>query len=324
MKSNRRVFSRAILVAALCGPLVSASAQTTYPVKPVRLVIGFSAGGVMDVIARVLAERMGALLGQPIVIDAKPGADGHIANRSVASASPDGYTLLATPGTLTINTTIYKSQQLDPRRELQSVGLIGEAPNLLIINPSVPAQTLEEFIALARSKPGELNYAASASTLTYATEHFKTMAGVDIDRIPYKGSGPALLAVMSGDVQMLISGLTTALPQVKTGKVRALAILSEKRSPLAPNIPTATEKAVPGFTAVTWFGLFAPAGTPHEIVSALNSTLNRVLAEPSTLEKLQALGVDPTPGTADTLQKLVISEVPEWEKIIKDSGVKLD
>ncbi|MEJ7930463.1 tripartite tricarboxylate transporter substrate binding protein [Ramlibacter sp. AN1015] len=298
----------------------SAVAQARYPSKPIRFVVGFAAGGASDVVARTLSESMGNILGQPIIVDNKPGADSLIATQFVAGAEPDGYTVMVGVSSHAINASLYTNSKVDPVKDFAPIGMIGDSPNLLVVHPSVQARTTEELIELAKSKPTYLNYGSSASITMLATELFSDMAGIKMTRIPYKGSGQAVPAVMAGDVQVLLSSAITLLPHVQTGKVRPLAITSARRSPLAPDVPTVTEKALPGYVATTWYALFAPAGTPTPVVTQLNAALNTALANPATAQKLQAQGVDITPSTPAELQNFVQKEVVKWAKVVKDTG----
>lgn len=306
-----------LISAALIAP---AFGQARFPSKPIRFIVGFSAGGASDVVARTLAQSMGEILGQPIVVENKPGADSLIATQFVAGAEPDGYTVMVGVSSHAINASLYTGSKVDPVKDFAAIGMVGDSPNLLVVHPSVPARSTEELIALAKSKPGQLNYASSSSITMLSTELFSDSAGIKMTRIPYKGSGQAVPAVMAGEVQFLLSSAITLLPHVKSGKVRALAITSAKRSPLAPEIPTVTEKALPGYVATTWYALFAPAATPPAVVTQLNAALNRALADAATAQKLQSQGVDVAPGTPAALQNFVQSEVIKWAKVVKDTG----
>jgi tripartite-type tricarboxylate transporter receptor subunit TctC len=309
-----------LIAASLAAP---AFGQAQFPSKPIRFVVGFAAGGASDVVARTLSESMGNILGQPIIVENKPGADSLIATQFVAGAAPDGYTVMVGVSSHAINGSLYTGSKVDPVKDFAPIGMVGDSPNLLVVHPSVPARTTEELIALAKSKPSQLNYASSSSITMLATELFSDMAGIKMTRIPYKGSGQAVPAVMAGDVQFLLSSAITLLPHVQTGKVRPLAITSARRSPLAPDVPTVTEKALPGYVATTWYALFAPAGTPPAVVTQLNTALNRALADPATSQKLQSQGVDISPSTPAALQKFVQAEVVKWAKVVKDTGTAI-
>lgn len=298
----------------------SAFAQAKFPSKPIKFVVGFAAGGASDVVARTLGESMGTILGQPIIVENKAGADSLIATQLVAGAEPDGHTIMVGVSSHAINSSLFPASKVDPVKDFAPIGMIGDAANLLVVHPSVPARNVEELIALAKSKPGQLNYASSASITMLATELFSNTAGIKMTRIPYKGSGAAVPALLAGEVEVLMSSAITLLPHVSSGKARALAITSQKRSSLTPDIPTITEKALPGYVATTWYALFAPAGTPPAVVSQLNAALNRALADPDTSKKLQSQGVEITPGTPAALQRFVEAEVVKWAKVVKDTG----
>lgn len=298
----------------------SAFAQAKFPSKPIKFVVGFAAGGASDVVARTLGESMGTILGQPIIVENKAGADSLIATQLVAGAEPDGHTIMVGVSSHAINSSLFPASKVDPVKDFAPIGMIGDAANLLVVHPSVPARNVEELIALAKSKPGQLNYASSSSITMLATELFSNTAGIKMTRIPYKGSGAAVPALLAGEVEVLMSSAITLLPHVSSGKARVLAITSQKRSSLTPDIPTITEKALPGYVATTWYALFAPAGTPPAVVSQLNAALNRALADPDTSKKLQSQGVEITPGTPAALQRFVEAEVVKWAKVVKDTG----
>ncbi len=306
-----------MVAAALSGP---ATAQTGFPNKPIRFVVGFAAGGASDIVARTIAGPMSQTLGQSIVVENRPGADSLIATKAVAAAEPDGYTVLVAVSSHTINPALYPGSKVDPVKDFAPIGMIGEAANFLVVHPSVPAQSAEELIALAKARPGELNYASSASVTMMATELFRHMAGLQMTSIAYKGAGQAVPALIGGEVQLSITSLISMLPHVRSGKVRALAITSAQRSPLAPQVPTLSEKALPGYVASTWYALFAPANTPPAIVRQLNAALNRALADPATLQKLQAQGVEVAPDTPAALQKFVEADLVKWTKVVKETG----
>jgi tripartite-type tricarboxylate transporter receptor subunit TctC len=308
--------------AALLAFSAAAPAQTAYPQKPIRFVVGFGAGGSTDVIARILSRRMSELLGQAIVIDNKPGADSLLATQLVAQSAPDGYTILVASGSHSINASLYPSTRLDPVKDFAPVGMIGDAANFLVVHPSVPAHSVEELIALAKKNPGKLNYASSASTTFLQTELFKSMAGVNMTAIPYKGAGPAVPALLSGEVQVSISSIVTLLQHVKAGTARALAVTSARRSSLVPDVPTVAEKAVPGYAASTWYGMLAPAKTPANVVQLLNDTLRQVMQEPAVKAQLLAQGLEPMPDSPEAFSRFIQEDKEKWAKVVKESGAK--
>lgn len=298
----------------------AALAQTPYPNRPIRFVLGFAPAGPTDILARVLSKRLSEVLGQPIIIDNRPGADSLIATKAVAQSVPDGYTLLIASGSHAINPSLYPEDKTDPVKEFSAIGIIGDSPNFLVVNAAVPVRSVTELIDMARKNPGKLNYASTASTTHLQTELFNSMAGIDIVSIPYKGFGPAVPALLSNEVQIAVSSVVSLLPHVKSGKLIALAVTSAKRSSLAPDVPTVTEKGLPGYVASTWYGMLAPANTPVAIVRQLNSTLNRVMAEPEVRTQLLNLGLEPMPTTPDEFTRFIQEDRDKWAKLM--AGLK--
>ena len=300
---------------------VSAQAQN-YPTKPIRFLVGFGPGGPTDVVARVLGNAMSQLLGQPIVVENRPGADSLIATQAVARADPDGYLLLIASGSHSINASLYPEAKVDPVKDFSHIGMIGDAANFLVVHPSVPANNADEFLKLLRDNPGKYNSGTTASTTFLATQLFQTMAGVDTQNIPYKGAGPGTLALVAGEIQMSITSLVGMLPQVKANKVKPLAVTSATRSPLAPDVPTLTEKALPGYVASTWYAMFAPANTPVAIVDLLNQTLNKVMNNPDIKKQLQEQGMVTVPMSPTELQKFVAEDTLKWAKVTEQGKKK--
>ena len=303
--------------------IAAASAQAqNYPTKPIRFLVGFGPGGPTDVIARVLGNAMSQLLGQPIVVENRPGADSLIATQAVARADPDGYLLLIASGSHSINASLYPETKVDPVKDFSHIGMIGDAANFLVVHPSVPANNADEFLKLLRDNPGKYNSGTTASTTFLATQLFQTMAGVDTQNIPYKGAGPGTLALVAGEIQMSITSLVGMLPQVKANKVKPLAVTSATRSPLAPDVPTLTEKALPGYVASTWYAMFAPANTPVAIVDLLNQTLNKVMNNPDIKKQLQEQGMVTVPMSPTELQKFVAEDTLKWAKVTEQGKKK--
>jgi tripartite-type tricarboxylate transporter receptor subunit TctC len=313
-------------LATLCLAVVPCVAPAqTYPTKPIRILVGFAAGGPVDGVARVIAQALPAHLGQAVVVENRPGADANIAMEALARSAPDGYTLyLIQPG-VAINPALYRSVPFDPINDFAPIVLIGSSPNLLAIARTLPAATLQEFIALAKARRGQLNYGATSSPTHLATELFNSMAGVEIVRVPFKGAPPALAALAAGDVQLVISSIGTLLPLHKAGKVRALAVTSSERSSIAPDIPTVAESGLPGYVATTWYGLAAPGATPPAIIDRLNRELRKTLAEPAVRTQLMNLGIDSiTPGDPGELRELIRAELVKWDQVVKRSGARVD
>jgi tripartite-type tricarboxylate transporter receptor subunit TctC len=262
---------------------------------------------------------MSKILGQPIIIENRPGADSLIATQAVARSAPDGYTVLVASGSHSINASLYPETKVDPVKDFTHIGMIGDAANFLVVHPSVPANTAEEFLKLLRNNPGKYNSGTTASTTLLATQLFQTMSGVNTQNIPYKGAGPGTLALVGGEIQMSITSLVGMLPQVKAGKVKALAVTSAVRSPLVPEVPTLTEKALPGYVASTWYAMFAPAGTPAPIVDLLNKTLNTVLKDPQVNKQLVEQGMVTEVMTPAQLEKFVAQDQVKWAKVVAES-----
>jgi tripartite-type tricarboxylate transporter receptor subunit TctC len=259
---------------------------------------------------------MSKILGQPIIIENRPGADSLIATQAVARSAPDGYTVLVASGSHSINASLYPETKVDPVKDFTHIGMIGDAANFLVVHPSVPANTADEFLKLLRDNPGKYNSGTTASTTLLATQLFQTMSGVNTQNIPYKGAGPGTLALVGGEIQMSITSLVGMLPQVKAGKVKALAVTSAVRSPLVPEVPTLTEKALPGYVASTWYAMFAPAGTPAPIVDLLNKTLNTVLKDPQVNKQLVEQGMVTEVMTPAQLEKFVAQDQVKWAKVV--------
>jgi tripartite-type tricarboxylate transporter receptor subunit TctC len=303
--------------------IAAASAQAqNYPTKPIRFLVGFGPGGPTDVVARVLGNAMSQLLGQPIVVENRAGADSLIATQAVARADPDGYLLLIASGSHSINASLYPETKVDPVRDFSHVGMIGDAANFLVVHPSVPANNADEFLKLLRDNPGKYNSGTTASTTFLATQLFQTMAGVDTQNIPYKGAGPGTLALVAGEIQMSITSLVGMLPQVKANKVKPLAVTSAARSPLAPDVPTLTEKALPGYVASTWYAMFAPANTPREIINKLSTEAQKALDSKDLRATLDSQSINPWYGTPEQLGALLKTEIPRYATIVKSAGIQ--
>ena len=321
------------LIRATCGVLVcvgllvpSAQAQTSYPNKPVRILVGFSAGGATDVIARLLAKEMTEDLGQSVVVENKPGAGSNIAAESVVRSAPDGYTLFMMAVTNAINQTLYPNLKFDVIKDFSPIGLAAKVPNLMVVNLKVPANSVQELIDYAKKNPGVLNFASSgAGTSIHMTgELFKFQTKLDIPHIPYKGSAPALTDLVGGQVQLMIDNMPTAWPLVQAGKLRALAVTSPQRAAVAPDVPTMAESGFPGFDVSSWFGLAAPAGTPKDIIEKLNASMNKALAKTEVQKRLADLGATNGAGTIAQFAQFIQSETTTWGTVVKGAGVKAD
>ena len=312
------------LAAAVCTMSGVASAQT-YPGKPIRIVVGFAAGGPADVMARLVGQRMASLLGQSIVIDNRPGAGGTIGARAVAEADPDGYTLLlGNTSTLVIGPLIHKNVNYDPVRGFAPIAALGTTSNLLIVPPALPVTSVRELIALARSSPGKLNYSsAGIGTPPHLIgEMFKQRLGLDIVHVPYKGGGPSVTAVVTGEAQFSFENPASALPLVQAGNVRALAATGETRGSQTPDLPTMIEAGVPDFTSVSFTAVVAPAGTPSAIVSRLNASINESLRSPEVAGTLTKLSVDAKISSPAEFAAFLAKERDKWTTVVKSAGVQ--
>jgi tripartite-type tricarboxylate transporter receptor subunit TctC len=299
-------------------------AQQAYPNKPVRIIVPYPPGGTADIIGRTIAEKLGVLWGQSVIVENRAGAGGTIGVDAVAKAAPDGYTMvLGVTGPLTIAPSINAQLAYDPLRDLVPITLVAAVPSLIAIHPSVPARDLKELIALAKSQPGKLTFASAGTgtSVHIAGELFKSMAGVDIIHVPYKGGAPALNDLLGGQVSMIIENMPQLLPQVRAGKIRALAVTSQQRSPTLADLPAVAE-ILPGYEATTWFGLLAPAKTPQEIVRKVQSDVAKIGMLPDVKERFTGLGADVIASTPEAFAKHLQSELVRFSKVIKDANIK--
>ncbi|GAA0741520.1 tripartite tricarboxylate transporter substrate binding protein [Ideonella azotifigens] len=326
LKPRRRcLFAAAALVlGGLAAPAAQAQAAA-WPTKPIRLVVGYAAGGATDVVARLVAGKLGERLGQSVMVDNRTGANSNIGAEAVAHAPADGYTLYVYTVANTVNASLYEKLGYDPLKDFEPIGLIARVPNVLVVNPALPAKNVAEFVKLAQA-PAGLSFASSGSgsTIHLSGELFKVVAKANLLHVPYRGSAPALTDLMGGQVQAMFDNTPSVLPHVKAGKLRALAITSAQRSPLLPDVPTLAESGFPGFDVQSWFSLAAPAGTPRAVITRLNSELNKVLAEPDIAQRLRDMAATPEPGTPAQLQQLITSEAKRWREVIKQAGIKPD
>jgi len=298
-----------------------------YPSKPIRYIVPFPAGGGQDLVVRALATRMGEALGQTVIVDNRPGAATMVGAELAAKSPPDGYTVFnGSNTTLAINPNLYSKVPYDPIKDFVAVTQIASLPNLLVVHPSLPVRTVKELAALARNRPGQLNYGSSGTgtPAQLAGVMFGDEAHAKLVHVPYRGSSQALTALISGETQMMFGSMTSTLPFVKSGRLRAIAVTGAKRSLAAPEVPTVAEAAFPGFEAVTWYGLFVPAGTPAAIVSKLNAEVVKILRAPDFRDWLVAQGADSVGSTPDELAAFVKTELVKYAKIVKDSGMRPD
>ena len=321
LRAMALVFSGLMAVAS-----TGAQAQGNYPDKTVRIVVGFSAGGTTDVVARILAKELTDELGQSFVVENKPGAGSNIGVESVVRAPADGYTLLMMAVTSAINQTLYPKLRFDITKDLAPIALAAKVPNVLVVNPGVPVNTVQELIEYGKKNPGKLNFASSGSgtSIHMAGELFKLQTKLDVAHIPYKGSSPALTDLIGGQVQYMFDNMPSAWPQVQAGKLRALAVTTPTRSPAAPNLPTMQESGFKGFDVSSWFGLMAPAGTPAPIIDKLNSAVLKALAKPDVQKRMMELGAEPQKTTPAEFGAFIKKEVDTWGPVVKASGAKVD
>ncbi|HEX4411331.1 MAG TPA: tripartite tricarboxylate transporter substrate binding protein [Xanthobacteraceae bacterium] len=296
-----------------------------YPNRPVRVVVGFSAGSGVDVLARVVAQKLSDTMGQAFVIENRPGAGSNIGTRYAASAGPDGYTLFVATVANAINATLYRNLEFDFLKDFSPIILAGTAPNFLVVKPSLPAQTVADFIQLAKSKPKTLTLGSSGNgtVVQMAGAMFRKRSNADLVPVPFKGGPEATSALLGGQIDSLFAISSTVLPHISAGTLRALAVTSRERSAVLPQIPTLNESGMPGFEAVTWFGFTAPTGTPRDIIDLLNAEIGKILAMPDVRETLAKQGIDVARGTPDQFATYMQAEFPKWKELVLDSGATI-
>ena len=312
-----------------CGALLLAvsavhAAQPAYPVKPVRIIVGFAPAGAADITARVLGQRLSALWGQPVVTDNRPGAGSTIGSAIAAGATPDGHTLMVVSASYATSAGLYSKLPFDPVRSFIPITTLAAGHNLLAAHPSVPANTAKELIAYAKSNPGKLTMgsAGTGSVTHLAGELFKLMAGIEVTHVPYKGGGPNLTALISGEIQISVMSLPAAIGQVKSGRLKSLGITSSRRSAAVPDIPTVAESGLPGYEAKNWYGILTPAGTPKVIVATLNRQINDILRTSDMIATLARQGLEAEGSTSDAFGVYLKSEIAKWAKVVKSAGLQ--
>lgn len=319
-------FAKVALAAAISFVLPQAFAQN-YPARPVTLVVPFAAGGTTDIIARLMADGLGKKLGQPVIVDNRGGAGGNIGAAFVANAKSDGYTLLmGYNGTNAINPSLYRKLSWDPLRSFDPISLVARVNNVVIVNPELPIKTLPELVAYTKDHPGRVNYgsAGPGSIFHLAAVMLEQQAGVSMIHVPYKGAAPALTDLMAGQTQVMFSTIPTALPFIKAGKLRAIAVTGAQRSPVFPQLPTAVETGMKDMVVDSWFGIFAPKGTPTQILGKLNQSVLAVLADPSIVRSLKEQGAEPTASTPAELSALLSQDLKAWQAVVTKANVSLD
>ena len=316
----------ALLLLACASQAAYAQAEN-FPTKQIRIVVPFPAGGATDIAARAIADKMSQNWKQPVVVENRAGAGGNVGSDVVAKSPADGYTLImGVTGSHAINVSLYSKMPYDPVKDFEPISQVAVVPNVVVVHPSVPAQTLTEFIALAKRNPGKYDYASlgSGTAAHLGMEMLKTSANIFMVHIPYRGSAPAVADLIGGQVQVMMDGLPSALPHIKAGRLRALAVTSQKRSQAAPELPTIAESGYPGFYADAWSGLFAPKGTPKPVIDKLAGEVRRILALPDVRERFAGLGAEPVGSTPAEFAQHVQREIDKWAKVVKQSGAKAD
>jgi tripartite-type tricarboxylate transporter receptor subunit TctC len=303
-----------------------AQAQDAWPSRPIRFILPFPPGGGTDILGRLVAERLTASLGQPVVAENRGGAGGNVGAEAAAKSAPDGYTIVLVAPSLAISPSLYSKLAYDPVKDFAPVSLVATVPNVMITNPSVPAKTLAEFIRLAKSKPGELNFGSGGSGTSnhLAGELFNIVAGVKLVHIPYKGVNLAMNDVISGRVQLVFIGIPAAVPHIKAGRLRALALVAPQRSSVLPDVPTVAEAGLPKFEVTTWYGILAPAGTPGPIIERLNGELGKIMHSSELKPRLEALATDPVTSTPGEFADLIRREIAKWGEVVREAGIKAD
>jgi tripartite-type tricarboxylate transporter receptor subunit TctC len=318
--------SKAVMVLSLLIAVPLQCLAQSYPSRPVRLVAPFPPGGATDVLARIVAEKLGDALHQSVIVDNRPGAGGNIGAEIVAKAPPDGYTLLMGSTALAINVSLYRKLSYDFRKDFAPVAQVAVVPNVLVVNPSIPAHSMTEFVAFARARPNPLNFGSSGngSVGHLSAELLKLTAGIDVVHIPYKGSAPVITDLTTGQVDLAVESVLAALPQIRAGKLRPLGVTSEKRSALLPDVPTMEEQGLRGFLSSGWAGVLAPAGTPADIVQRLNAEIVKALQGPDVKTRMEGLGAEPASGSPAQFADFLKEDVARWERLVKASKATVD
>lgn len=323
---SRRNGLKALAAAALAVTGIAPAAAQTFPNKPINIIVPFSAGGTTDILARIVGQALGTELGQSVIIDNRPGAGGNIGGQAAARAPADGYTLfMGTVGTHAINAALYKKMPFDPIKDFAPLSRVANVPNLLVAHPSQPYKTVQELITYAKANPGMVNFGSSGSgsSIHLSGELFKSMAKVDMVHVPYKGSAPAVTDLLGNQIGIMFDNMPSAIQHVRSGKLRPIAVTTAKRSPELPNVPTIAEAGVPGYEATSWFGLWAPAGTPAPVLSKLHASLAKVLKDPAVIKKIGDQGGEVVIDTPAEFDAFIKAEAVKWGKVVKESGAEI-
>jgi tripartite-type tricarboxylate transporter receptor subunit TctC len=320
MEHRMKFFAFALAASLVALP---SHAQDAWPAKPVRMIVPFAPGGATDIAARMITAKLSENLGKQFLVENRAGAGGSIGAEAAARATPDGYTIvMGTTGTHAINFSLYDKPTSDPVKDFAAVTRVAVFPNLIVLHPSVPAKNVTELIAYAKANPGKIAYASTGSLLYLSAAMFTSMAGVEMLNVPFSGAGPMVTAISNGDVQMTVFPVFNALPLIKSGKARAIAITSAKRSPAAPEYPTVAESGLPGYESTSWYGVLAPAGTPRPIVDRLNAEIRKIVATPEVRDAFMNQGAEPVTDTPEEFAAIVRADVAKWAKIVKQTGAK--
>jgi len=325
--SKRRTLLAALATAAIGAVPASAFAQAGYPTKPVTIVVPFAAGGTTDILARIIGQALTTELGQSVIVDNRAGAGGNIGGAIAAKAPADGYTLfMGTVGTHAINASLYKKMPFDPVKDFAPLTRVANVPNLLVANPAQPYKTVKELIAYAKANPGKVNFGSSGngSSIHLSGELFKSLAKVDMVHVPYKGSAPAVTDLLGNQIGIMFDNMPSAIQHVRSGKLVPIAVTTAKRSPELPNVPTIAEAGVPGYEATSWFGMFAPAGTPAPVLAKLNTALVKVLNQAEVKKKINEQGAETYSETPEQFAAFIKTESVKWGKVVQESGASLD
>ena len=317
--------ARIAAIALVAASAATAALAVDYPTRPVKWVVPYPPGGTTDALARIMAQWLSEHMGQQFIVENRAGGGNNIGTQYVIDSPPDGYTMLLVNPANGINTTLYKNLKFNFPKDIQGVAGIVRTPNVMEVNPNVPAKTVAEFIAYCKANPGKINMASSGSgtSVHLSGELFKQMTGCQMVHVPYKGAGPALTDLMAGTVQVMFDNLPSSAPQIRAGRLRALGMTTAQREPSMPDVPTVGE-TVPGYEATAWFGIGMPKGTPRDVVEKVNAEVNRALADPAMLKKLAELGGHPIPGTPDDFQRTIEEETAKWAKVVTASGAKVE
>ena len=322
--ASRRRMMGLVLAASTLAAAPAFAQGSAFPDKPVKLVVGYAAGGATDVIARLVAVKLGEQMGQNFIVENRSGANSNVGAEAVARAPADGYTLYVFTIANTINASLYDKLGYDPQKDFEPVGLIAKVPNILVVNPKLPVKTLSDYVRVAKEQPKGLTFASSGSgsSIHLSGEMFKMVSKGNMLHVPYRGSAPAVADLIGGQVDSMFDNAPSALPHVQSGRLRAVAITSAKRSPLMPDVPTIAESGFPGFDVQSWFGLAAPAGTPKAVVERLNAELNKAIAHPEVRKRFSDLAATPETGSPEQFRSFIAAETKRWQEVVKASGAK--